>query len=380
MRYRLLKNTDVKLSQLGFGTMRLPILHDNEKLIDKERASELLQYAIDHGVNYYDTAWNYHLKASESFLGEFLHETGQREKVYVATKLPCWECREYADFDRLLDRQLENLKTDYIDFYLLHALDSYRFNKIHELGVADFMNKAKASGKVRYMGFSFHDDYEAFRPILDAYPFDFAQIQYNYMDDDFQAGDRGLRDIANKGISSVIMEPLRGGQIVKKPVGKLKEIWDSFQTDLTPAALALKYVLNREEVTTLLSGMGTMEEIVENIRICSEYGVGSLTEKEMDMIRVLRDYYRNETRVDCTACNYCNDCPEGIPISRIFTFYNEAHIYGDAANMREKYKKNVKNKHKANQCVECGQCEEACPQNLPIREDLKKAHSFLMDS
>ncbi len=380
MRYRLLKNTDISLSQLGFGTMRLPILHNNEKLIDTKKASELLQYAIDNGVNYYDTAWNYHLKASESFLGDFLNRTAQREKVYVATKLPVWECREYADFDRLLEQQLKNLKTDYIDFYLLHALDGYRFNKIYDLGVTDFIDKAKASGKVRYMGFSFHDEYEAFGPILNAYDFDFAQIQYNYMDDDFQAGDRGLRDIATKGISSVIMEPLRGGQIAKKPAGKLKEIWDGFKTDLTPATLALKYILNREEVTTLLSGMGTMEEVAENIRVCSEYGIGDLTEQENEMIRVLRDYYRSETQVDCTACNYCIDCPKGIPISKIFTYYNEAHIYGDADNMRKKYNQNIKNKHKADQCVECGRCEDVCPQNLPIRDDLKKAHRFLKNS
>ncbi|MEG0378527.1 MAG: aldo/keto reductase [Eubacterium sp.] len=277
MQYRSFK--DIKLSQLGFGTMRFPIKFKNEKLIDEDLASACLQTAIDAGVNYIDTAWPYHKQASESFVGNFLEKTGQRQKVYLATKLPCWQCHKTEDFDHYLDAQLQNLKTDCIDFYLLHALDGYRFEKIKSLGVIDFLNCAKASGKIKYVGFSFHDLYESFEPILDAYPFDFVQIQLNYMDENFQAGLRGLKAAAKRQMGVMIMEPLRGGQLAAEPTGNLKNLWDSFDTKLTPPALAFKYLYNMPEVTCVLSGMSDLTQTQENLTTASTFKMGELTKK-----------------------------------------------------------------------------------------------------
>lgn len=377
MLYRKFKDTEITLSQLGFGTMRYPILYNNEKLIDKEKAEACLQTAIDNGVNYFDTAWTYHLRESETFLGDFLDRTGQRNKVYIATKLPCWECRDTSDFDRFLNAQLDNLKTDHIDFYLLHALDAYRFEQIQRLGITDFLDRAKADGRIRYAGFSFHDQQTAFEPILNAYPFDFVQIQLNYMDENFQAGLSGLKAAVDKEMAVMIMEPLRGGQLATTPTGELKMLWDRFDTDLTPAALGLKYLFDKPEVTVVLSGMSSLQQVEENIVSASSFKTGCLCEKDVKMIDTLREFYESRTKVDCTGCRYCTECPKIIPIPSIFKYYNEAFMYGDTENSRKKYRTNIKNKFKADQCIECGQCEEHCPQHLPIRELLKKAHTFL---
>lgn len=377
MRYRPFKNSDIMLSQLGFGTMRFPIKHNNEKLIDTEKAEALLQRAIDMGINYFDTAWPYHKQESEAFLGNFLNRTGQRDQVYLATKLPCWECHEPEAFDRFLNQQLEHLHTDTIDFYLLHALDAYRFEKIKNLGVLDFLDRAKAEGKIRYAGFSFHDLSDAFLPILNAYPFDFVQIQLNYMDENFQAGIKGLKDAASRGMAVMIMEPLRGGQLAARPSGNLKKVWDDFHTDMTPAALGLKYLFDMPEVTCVLSGMTEMAQLEENLIYADTYAPHTLTETEKEMIHTLKQYYNSCIRADCTGCRYCTDCPQIIPIPSIFKYYNEAFMYDDVEGSRKKYRTNIKNKFKANQCIECGECEAHCPQHLPIRDLLKQAHAFL---
>ncbi|MBU5302101.1 aldo/keto reductase [Eubacterium callanderi] len=377
MQYRPFK--ELKLSQLGFGTMRFPIKYNNEKLIDEKAAGQCLQTAIDAGVNYFDTAWPYHKQASEPFLGKFLAETGQRDKVQLATKLPCWQCHDPADADRYLDEQLKRLQTSHIDFYLLHALDGYRFKKLLELGIIDFMNRAKTSGKVRYLGFSFHDLGAEFEPILDAYPFDFVQIQLNYMDENFQAGLAGLKAAHERGMGVMIMEPLRGGQLAAKPEGDLERLWQGFDTSLTPPELGFKYLYNMPEVTCVLSGMSDLRQVQENIATAGKYTTGCLTEDEKEMIQKLRSFYRSRMRADCTGCRYCNGCPQIIPIPSIFKYYNEAFMYGDVAASRKKYRTNIKNKFKADQCTGCGQCEEHCPQNLEIRALLTKAHAFLMD-
>lgn len=378
MRYRTADNKQI--SQLGFGAMRLPVLHGNEKLIDEEKAAACLQQAVDRGVNYFDTAWPYHKKASEPFVGQFFKDTGQRDKVNLVTKVPCWECREPGDFDKFLDAQLINLQTDHVDFYLLHALDGWRFEQILKLDVLEFLDKAKASGKVGAMGFSFHDLEKSFYPIVDAYPFDFCQIQLNYMDENYQAGLKGMQYAAAKGMSVMVMEPLRGGQLATTPKGDLADLWDSFKTDLSPAGLGLKYLWDKPEITCVLSGMSTMDQVNQNCDAADAFGPGSLTDKEQEMITKLREFYKSHVKVDCTGCQYCNGCPKKIPMWNIFKYYNEAFMYGDAEASRQKYKTNVKAKKQGDQCIQCGACLKACPQGLNVPEDLAEAHAFLTEA
>ena len=286
------KFRDIELSQLGFGLMRLPVLDGDESKIDVHEADRMLHEAFDAGVNYFDTAWPYHSGRSENFAGEFLKKSGLRDRLYLATKLPCWLCESYEDFDRYLSMQLERLGTDHIDFYLLHAMDGQRLTKMIELGFGRFLDEAKRDGRIRYAGFSFHDDYSAFEDVLHSYDFDFCQIQFNYMDEEFQAGLRGLKKAAKMGLGVMIMEPLKGGQLAKKPEGDLKELWDSFDTDETPAELGLRWVLDHPEVTVTLSGMSSPEQVSENLRTARSAGPGELTDKEVLQRTHSRPMYR----------------------------------------------------------------------------------------
>lgn len=371
------KFRDIELSQLGFGLMRLPVLDGDESKIDVHEADRMLHEAFDAGVNYFDTAWPYHSGRSENFAGEFLKKSGLRDRLYLATKLPCWLCESYEDFDRYLSMQLERLGTDHIDFYLLHAMDGQRLTKMIELGFGRFLDEAKRDGRIRYAGFSFHDDYSAFEDVLHSYDFDFCQIQFNYMDEEFQAGLRGLKKAAKMGLGVMIMEPLKGGQLAKKPEGDLKELWDSFDTDETPAELGLRWVLDHPEVTVTLSGMSSPEQVSENLRTARSAGPGELTDRERRMIEELRKFYSDRTAVPCTGCKYCIDCPRGIPIASIFKYWNEARRYGIVDSARKRYRANIKPENRADQCIECGNCEAHCPQKIPVIEMLKQAHEFL---
>jgi len=375
MLYRKFK--DIQCSQLGFGTMRLPILYNNEKLIDQEKADLCLQTAIDSGINYFDTAWPYHKQASEKYLGDFLNRTEQRKKVNIATKLPCWECHTTESFMTHFNIQLQNLQTDYIDFYLLQALDGYRFKKVKDLGVLDFLDNLKATKQIHYAGFSFHGDHKDFIEILNAYDWDFVQIQLNYMDENFQAGLKGLEAAAKKGCGVIIMEPLRGGQLATKSSDDLVKMWETFETPLSPAALAFKYLFNKPEITLVLSGMHQLSDVKENIKTASENGINMLTTQEKAIISELQHYYLNRKNIPCTSCGYCSDCPQHIPIAEIFKYYNEAHMYHQIEESKQKYHKNIQNKFKANHCIACHKCESLCPQQIPIIDELKKAHTFL---
>ena len=376
MQYRLFKD-QIRLSQLGFGTMRLPILNHDDGMIDEQAASACLKQAIEGGINYIDTAWPYHKQNSEPFVGKFLEEHQLRDQIYLATKLPCWLCHTREDFDDYLNKQLQRLRTDHIDFYLLHSLDAYRFSQIQELGIFDFLDQAKASGKIRYVGFSYHDLLEHFEPILNAYPFDFVQIQLNYMDENFQAGLRGLKAAHNKGCAVMIMEPLRGGQLVSIKNKEASELANYFTDDITPATLAFKYLFDQPEITCVLSGMGNPNEIEENLKTADQYTTHNLTQEDRHAIHALRDFYQSHLQISCTGCQYCTVCPKIIPIPSIFKYYNEAFMYDDTQRSRAKYAKNIAQAFKADQCIECGECEAQCPQHLPIRQLLKKAHAFL---
>ncbi|MCD6345515.1 MAG: aldo/keto reductase [Anaerolineae bacterium] len=376
MQYRTFGKLDWKPSALGFGAMRLPTLNDDQKQIDEPLATRMIRYAIDHGVNYVDTAYPYHGGASEPFVGRVLQD-GYREKVKLATKLPCWLVKESGDFDRYLDEQLERLQTEHIDFYLLHALGEKQWHIMHDMGVLDWAERALGDGRIRHLGFSFHDTYAAFQEIVDAYDaWTFCQIQYNYMDIDYQAGTRGLKYAADKGLAVVVMEPLRGGQLAQTPPETVARLWAMAAQQRSPADWALQWVWNQPEVSLLLSGMSAMQHVMENVASAERSGVGQLTEAELTLIKGVRAAYQTLSPIPCTDCKYCMPCPNGVNRPGIFEIYNSALMYGHLENARAAYHW-VGKEHQADQCIECGVCEEKCPQGISIIEWLKKAHALL---
>ena len=375
MQYRNFTKDNIKVSVLGFGCMRFPILDNDSSKIDEEKTIEMLRYAIDNGVNYIDTAYNYHQGNSEYVVGKALKD-GYREKVYLATKLPVWKVESYEDFNDLLDEQLKKLDTDYIDFYLMHALNKERWDKIKNLGVLRFADEAKKSGKVKYIGFSFHDELDVFKEIIDSYDWDFCQIQLNYVDRDYQAGEEGLKYAYNKGISVVIMEPIKGGKLTN-PSEEIKSIWDSYEEKRTPAEWALRWVLNHREVSVVLSGMNNIEQVKENIKTVSNAKANSLSEEELKLIDKVTDVYNEKIKVGCTGCEYCLPCEQGVSIPDIFQIYNDLYAFGTEENSKKAYSSFIEKGIDASKCIECGRCEAACPQNIEIIKYLKDAHKIL---
>lgn len=375
MQYRKCGSLDFEVSALGFGCMRLPIVDGNSANIDEEEAIKLIRYAIDNGVNYIDTAYPYHQGNSEFVVGKALKD-GYREKVKLATKLPVWEVKEYADFDRLLNEQLKKLQTDYIDFYLLHALNKDSWKKVKDLGVLEWLGKAVADGRIKHPSFSFHDTLDVFKDIVDSYDWDMCQIQFNYMDTEYQAGLEGLKYAGSKGIAVVIMEPLRGGKLAKNVPADVKAAFDASGIKRTPAAWALRWIWNFPEVSTVLSGMGAMEEVQENIATAAEAKPLSLTDEELATIEKVKEIYQQRIKVNCTECGYCQPCPSDVKIPQVFRMYNELSMY-ETDEPKRGYKGMIDRGEDASKCVECGQCESACPQNLSIIEELKHAHAAL---
>lgn len=371
MQYRKFGRCDFEVSSLGYGCMRFPVLDGDEGKIDEEKAIELLRYAIDNGVNYIDTAYPYHKKTSEYVVGKALRD-GYREKVRLATKLPVWLTKTYEDFDKYLNEQLNKLQTKYIDFYLLHALDKDEWKKAKDLGVLDFLDKAIGDGRIKHAGFSFHDDIATFKEIVDSYDWTFCQIQYNYMDENFQAGTEGLKYAAAKGLAVVIMEPLRGGKLAQEPPIEVKEIFNRPKKKRTPAEWGLSWVLNHPEVKVVLSGMTTMEQLVENIETAGKALPNSLSEEDLNIVGDVCKKYEELTRIKCTGCGYCMPCPSGVYIPRNFSIYNNAHIYKDIEKYKKQYEEMIPVKGRSSKCVECGKCETLCPQHLNIREYLKE--------
>ena len=375
MQYRYFTKDRLKVSQLGFGCMRFPTLGGDSSKIDKILATKMLHHAIDNGVNYIDTAYPYHQGNSEAFVGEAL-KGGYREKIYLATKLPVWLTETYEDFEKYLDEQLERLQTEYIDFYLLHALSEKTWNRIYELKVLDFLDEAKRKGKIKYAGFSFHDELNVFKNIVDSYPWDFCQIQLNYMDRNYQAGVEGMRYAKNKDISMVIMEPIKGGKLSNAP-DEILEIWNRSQIKRTPAEWALNWIFNHEEVSVVLSGMSTMEHVEQNIETASKAKANSLTQEEIALIDEVTDYYKKRIKVGCTGCEYCLPCPQNVAIPSIFEMYNNVYVYGTEKESRTAYNRLIEAKKDASQCVKCGACQQACPQHLEIIQFLKDADKVL---
>jgi len=375
MLYRKVPQNGDELSILGFGCMRLPVKEDGT--IDEERATRQVRYAVDHGINYVDTAWPYHMGESEPFLGRALAD-GYREKVRLATKLPSWLVESREDMDRLLNTQLKRLNTDHIDYYLLHGLAGEVWNKLELLGVIDFLNKAKDDIRITNAGFSFHGPIGDFKRIVDAYPWTFCQIQYNFMDERNQAGTEGLKYAASKGLGVIVMEPLLGGNLASPVPAEVKDIWDEAKMKRTPAEWALRWVWNHPEVTVVLSGMNEESHIEENLKIASEAYPNSLTDAEMQLVNRVEQKYRQLMKIGCTGCRYCMPCPSGVNIPECFEIYNNLHMFGNVEGARFKYAvrmsgvfTNTEPGGFASQCIECGQCMEKCPQSLKIPDLLK---------
>jgi predicted aldo/keto reductase-like oxidoreductase len=369
MLYRRVPKNGDELSILGFGCMRLPVKEDGS--IDEERATKQVRYAIDHGVNYVDTAWPYHMGESEPFLGRALAD-GYREKVKLATKLPSWLVESQDDMDTYLNAQLEKLKTDHIDYYLVHALVGDLWDKVERLGIAEFLDGARADGRIKNTGFSFHGTSEDFNRIVDAYDWDFCLIQYNFLDEKNQAGTAGLEYAASKGLGVVVMEPLRGGNLTKNVPSAVKDIWDEAPVRRSPAEWAFRWIWNRPEVTVVLSGMNEEAHIQENLRTADQAYPDSLTDEELHLVKRVESRYRELLRVGCTGCQYCMPCQVGVNIPLCFEEYNNLYLVDDREGEKFTYAARLGGAvalgepEYASLCVQCGQCVEKCPQHIDI--------------
>ena len=377
MLYRKMKNNGDELSILGFGCMRLPQKKGSpgSGKIDEERATRQIHYAIEQGVNYFDTAMPYHMGASEPFLGRAL-ANGYREKIKLATKLPPWSVKARQDMDQLLKVQLANLRTDYIDYYLVHALEKGSWQKMKNLGVLAFLDAARADGRIINAGFSFHGDKDTFKEIVDAYHWEFCQIQYNFLDRQNQAGLEGLKYAAANGMGVIIMEPLRGGNLAGKIPPAVQAVWDEADSRRSAAEWSLRWIWNHPEVTVILSGMNEEAHIDENLRIAGEAYPESLTDKELALVDRVEQTYRNLMKAACTGCRYCMPCPAGVDIPTCFEVFNNLYMFGDSKTAKLTYLTRVAGgmggePALASLCENCGQCEDACPQHLPIQNLLQ---------
>lgn len=365
MQYRKFGNLDWDVSALGFGCMRLPIIDGDPGNIDLEQTTEMIHTAIEAGVNYFDTAYPYHNQKSEIALGKAL-EGGYRDQVRIATKSPVWLVNKSADFDRLLDEQLRRLQTQSVDFYLLHALNRDSWAKVLDLDLLRRAEAAKADGRIRYFGFSFHDNLETFKQIVDGCEaWDFCQIQYNYMDTTFQAGTEGLHYAAIKDLAVVIMEPLLGGKLALDLPGT-RPLWDSAAQKRTPAEWALQWLWNQPEVSVVLSGMSTLAQVEENIRSASTSGPGVLSAAEVELVGRVCEVINDLSPIPCTRCEYCLPCPNGVNIPRNFDVYNRVAMYDALDDCRFEYERWIPDDQKAAACIQCDECLSKCPQDIPI--------------
>lgn len=362
------------LSLLGFGCMRFKRAAGPGGAIDYPAAERQIMRAIELGVNYFDTAYIY--PGSEELLGRVLQENGVRERVNIATKLPQYLIRSASAIDRYFDEELRRLRTDHVDYYLMHMLtDVVAWHKLEELGIRDWIAHKKAAGQIRNIGFSFHGNTDMFLKVLAAYDWDFCQIQYNYMDEHAQAGREGLLAAAERHIPVIIMEPLRGGKLVDLLPQEAKSLIASEAHGWSPAELALRWLYDQPQVTCVLSGMNSVPMVEENCRVASEAGVGCLTQADQDLIARVKDIVGRSMRIGCTGCGYCMPCPKGVDIPSAFRCWNQMYTEGKSAGRKEYWQVVSLRKEPAfaTQCVRCGKCEAHCPQHLPIRDALPQA-------
>lgn len=365
------KNGD-ELSILGFGCMRFPMKGNS---IDEPRSIALIRDSIEKGVNYFDTAYFYHSGKSESLLGNALTD-GYRERVKVTTKLPPFMVNKLEGAKKILNTQLTKLKTDYIDYYLLHMLsDKATFDRMVNIGVMHWMEELKAQGIIRNIGFSFHGSKQEFEQLITAYPWDICQIQYNYLDENNQATKSGLQLAHSLGIPVVIMEPLRGGKLVNNLPPEVIEEFHKFDSKRSPAEWALRWIWNHPEVNVVLSGMSTEEQVQENINTAGNAYPEAMGENELKVFDNVKAILLEKTKIPCTGCGYCMPCPSGVNIPQCFSVYNDKYLLSDK-KMRFKYMQTLglmsKQPSFASLCSECGKCERHCPQNIQVRKELKR--------
>ena len=406
MEQRTFGKIDFRPSVLGFGAMRLPQIADGAEpvdpaygRIDVPTANAMLRRAVEAGVNYIDTAYPYHDGASERWLGQALRVVADelfgsgadglarlRTRLKVATKLPMFRVQSRDDCERYFSEQLERLQLPSVDFYLLHGLRAGSLAKLHEYDVLGWAEEALATGRIGHLGFSFHDQYPVFEELVDATDlWEFCQIQYNFMDEEFQAGTRGLRYAADKGLGVIVMEPLRGGRLTRTPPPAVAALWDAAdarraaagQPARTTAEWALQWVWHHPEVSFLLSGMSTPEQLEENLACAERAAVGALSAEELETCRAVREAYLASSPIDCTNCRYCMPCPSGVAIPEILNLYNDAIIYDTGrAAARFSYGWLPQPSH-AESCTKCGACEKICPQQIAIPDWLEKISEYV---
>jgi len=372
MQYRPFGKLDFQVSALGFGAMRLPKKGEGDtKVIDEAEAIKMMRYAVDQGVNYVDTAYAY--EGSEEVVGKALQD-GYRDKVKLATKMPIWLAQNTDDLDKYLDEELERLQTNYIDFYLIHAIWKNRWKRVCELNVFDWADKAIADGRIKHLCFSYHDDALLFKEVIDAYDWAMCQLQYNYMNEDVQAGTEGLEYAAQKGVAVVIMEPLLGGLLVEPPMN-VKPLWE--QAGKNPVDMALQWLWNKPEVSTVLSGMSTMEQVQQNIASADRSGINTLSQADLELVVRVQKAYETAQSIPCTKCAYCMPCQQGVNIPRNFELYNGGELYGNDSLPKALYNWHFLEEEKASNCIDCDVCEEKCPQQIPISDWMPKVHEAL---
>lgn len=376
MLYRKIKKSGDELSILGFGCMRLPQKRGTpgDGKIDEKSARRLIECAVDQGVNYFDTAIHYHMGGSELFLGKVFGR-GNRDSVKLATKLPPFHVNKPEDMAVLLKAQLKKLNTDRIDYYLLHAMNRKNWDKLKGFGVLDFLEESKKKQLIINAGFSFHGDPDTFKEIIDSYDWTICQIQYNYLDEQNQAGEKGLKYAASKDVGVIIMEPLRGGNIAGRVPPEVEKIWEESDIKRTPAEWAFRWLWNQPEVSVVLSGMNEEDHLKENIRVACEGHPESLTDDELKLIQRVKNRYKELMKVVCTGCNYCMPCPSGVNIPSCFEFYNNAYMFNDKRTAKLWYLIFLAgiggDPACASLCQKCGECEKICPQNLAISDNLE---------
>ncbi|MCR4792354.1 MAG: aldo/keto reductase [Lachnospiraceae bacterium] len=366
MEKRRFEKLGIDVSLLGFGCMRFPVGEDGK--IDRPLAEKMLDKAIASGVNYIDTAYPYHNGESELFVGEALKKY-PRDSYYLATKLPIWFINTIEDVDKYFNEQLSKLQTDHFDFYLMHAMNRGSWEKMVKLGTVERLEQLKAEGKIRFLGFSFHDEYGAFEEIINYRDWDFCQIQLNYMDTDEQAGMKGYKLAEEKGIPLTIMEPVKGGSLAKLS-DDLMDIFNEIRPGKSAASFALRYVATLPNILTVLSGMSTMEQVDDNLDTFMNFE--PMNEAELDAIERIKEAMNSRIQNGCTGCKYCMPCPFGVDIPGNFSVWNRYHMYQNYGVVSWNWDNMVKEGKTAEACKKCGKCEQACPQHLNIREDLQK--------
>ena len=371
MEKRKMEKLGIETSLLGFGCMRFPVLENGE--INEPEAERMLDKAIAEGVNYIDTAYPYHEGKSEIVTGKILKKY-DRDSFYLATKLPLWQINSLEDVDRIFGEQLTKLQTDHVDFYLMHAMNKERWDAMRKLGVVERLEQIKAEGRIRYLGFSFHDSYEAFEEIINAREWDFCQIQLNYMDVEEQAGLKGYELAASKNVPVIVMEPVKGGSLA----AFAEDIMEKFRAadaQASAASFALRWVGSLPGVKVILSGMSTMGQVEDNLKTFGCFK--PLSGEEQKMMKEVRDTLKSRVQNGCTACRYCMPCPAGVDIPSCFGVWNTYHMYQNYNMVKRRWENELGEQKQAKNCVKCGKCEQACPQKLSIRKDLERAQADL---